>query len=75
LEEPFFPWAEIHYRGSLVCEARWEERRWQLIKPPPHFLEQLPIVVEVREMVSERSFPAQIESEFGLYFAREVERA
>jgi hypothetical protein len=69
---PLYDWAEVHYGGSLICEARWEEERWRLLAPPESFLEQLPMVVELKEMIVDRTFPAQIEEEFGLVYAREI---
>lgn len=73
--EPAYPFAEVFYRGSLVCEARYERDRWLLVAAPEHFLEALPVVVDVREMVTERLFPAQVEQEFGDVYVREVAAA
>lgn len=70
--EPVYPWAEVFHRGSLVCEAHYEKDRWLLVAPPAHFLEELPVVVDVREMLTDRVFPAQVEQEFGDVYVREV---
>lgn len=73
--DPGYPFAEVFYRGSLVCEARYERDRWLLLAAPERFLEALPVVVDVREMVTDRLFPAQVEQEFGAVYVREVAAA
>ena len=72
-EAPEERWAEIHHRGSLICEARFERDRWLLVKPPAHFLERAPLEVDAKELGSGRAFRAQLESELGLLYVREIE--